>query len=131
MVSAGLRNFSTVPPEYLRVKMLHSAVNPRPGHARTINCKEMRMKFQRVRKPSLWRSGLMLAIFASGALAAVGQRNRTPLVLTSTNDPSGNALVVFRRNSGASPSLSWSETLRTGGQGGASTNAGILQFRDD
>ena len=31
----------------------------------------------------------------------------------------------------ATPSLTLTETLHTGGKGGASTNAGILQFRDD
>ncbi len=39
-----------------------------------------------------------------------------------------NAVVVFKLNTEGNPSLSLTQTLITGGKGGASTNAGIVQF---
>ncbi len=90
------------------------------------------MSFQRVQESGLWRSGITLAALClTGALAVASQNERSALVITSTNDPSGNAVVVFKLNSAGTPSLALAETLRTGGKGGASTNAGILQFKDD
>jgi len=90
------------------------------------------MSFQRVQESGLWRSGFTLAALClTGALAVAGQNERSPLVITSTNDPSGNAVVVFKLNTAGTPSLALAEALRTGGKGGASTNAGILQFKDD
>ncbi|MGA7340144.1 MAG: hypothetical protein WBE72_23035 [Terracidiphilus sp.] len=90
-------------------------------------------KLQNSGRNSLFlRSGIALAAsLFTGVLAAAGQVDRAPLVLTSTNDPSGNAVVVFRLNTTGTPSLALAETLRTGGKGGAGTNAGILQFQDD
>ena len=64
-------------------------------------------------------------------MAVAGPKERSVLVITSTNDPSSNAVVVFKLDTGGTPSLSLAETLATGGKGGASTNAGILQFNDD
>ena len=52
-------------------------------------------------------------------------------MLTSTNNPSGNSVVVFKLDTSTTPSLSLVNSIPTGGIGGASTNAGILQFRDD
>lgn len=90
------------------------------------------MKFRTLRKSGLWRSGIVLAATVlTSAVAAVGQPERSILVLTSTNSASGNAALVFRLNTGGTPSLSLEQTLPTGGTGGASTNAGILQFRND
>jgi hypothetical protein len=68
-------------------------------------------------------------LLASAAFA--GDRERSTLVMTSTNDPAGNAVIVFKLNDGAAASLSYLDTLTTGGKGGASGNAGILQFRHD
>jgi hypothetical protein len=85
----------------------------------------------RSRLQSLYRlrGGSFLAATLLAATAAVaGERERTVLVLTSTNDPAGNSVVVFRLGDGATPSLSYQESLPTGGSGGASSNAGILQF---
>jgi hypothetical protein len=89
------------------------------------------MKLLRLPRPGC--SGFALAaIFACSALAAQAQRSdRIPLVITSTNDASHNSVVVFRLGTGQTPFLSWAETLNTGGQGGASTNAGIVQFRNN
>jgi hypothetical protein len=89
------------------------------------------MKPQRSFDPR--RPGLAIAIvFACTALTAAGQRSdRAPLVITSTNDANHNSVVVFRLANGQTPSLWWTQTLPTGGQGGASGNAGIVQFRDE
>jgi hypothetical protein len=70
----------------------------------------------------------MLGLAAS--LAVAGQNDRATFVVTSTNNPSGNEVVVFRLETG-NPSLTLANTLPTGGKGGASTNAGIVQFKDD
>ena len=90
------------------------------------------MNFQKLEKFYLCRAGVMLAaIFLATALAVAGQDERTVFVLTSTNSASGNAVVVFQLDTAGTPSLSLADTLPTGGKGGASTNAGILQFNDD
>lgn len=91
------------------------------------------MKLHRLRTLGLRPSGFALAIiFACTALAAAAQQSdRIPLVITSTNDATSNSVVVFRLGTGQTTSLSWAETLHTGGQGGASGNAGIVQFRNE
>ena len=90
------------------------------------------MNTQNLEKSCLWRSGLVLAAIGfTSALAVAGQPGRGILVLTSTNNASGNAVVVFAVNTEGTPSLSHQNTLLTGGKGGASTNAGILQFQND
>jgi hypothetical protein len=75
--------------------------------------------------------GVLAAIFLATAWAVAGWDGRSVFVLTSTNNASGNAVLVFELNTGGTPSLSLVDTLPTGGNGGASTNAGILQFRDN
>ena len=90
------------------------------------------MNFQRHCKFGLCRSGFMLAaVCLTTVLAAAGQKERSALVITSTNNASGNAVVVFKLDTAGTPSLALAETLHTGGKGGASTNAGILQFNGD
>jgi hypothetical protein len=64
-------------------------------------------------------------------MAASGQKDRSALVITSTNDANGNAVEVFKLDTARTPTLALTETLPTSGKGGASTNAGILQFNDD
>ncbi len=67
-------------------------------------------------------------------LAVAGERGepeRGTLVVTSTNDPGGNQVIVFELQAGGTPALSLLQTLPTGGKGGASGNAGILQVRED
>jgi hypothetical protein len=92
----------------------------------------MEMNFKKLQKSGLWRSSIALAaICLTSALAHAGQQERGALVITSTNDASGNAVVVFKLDTAGTPSLALAETLRTGGKGGASTNAGILQFNGD
>lgn len=90
------------------------------------------MNFERVHKSSFWRTGTVLAVtLFAAALAVAEPPHRSVFVLTSTNDPSGNSVIVFKLDTAATPSLSFLNSLPTGGKGGASTNAGILQFRDD
>jgi hypothetical protein len=83
-------------------------------------------------KINLYRAGGMLAvIFFATALAVAGEEARSVFVLTSTNNASGNVVVVFKLNSAGTPSLSMVDMLPTGGNGGAGGNAGILQFKDE
>lgn len=90
------------------------------------------MNLQRLHVSCPWRSSLTLAaVCFTSALSAAGQHARTPLVVTSTNDPTGNSIVVFKLNDGDTPTLTLVDTTHTGGKGGASTNAGILQFQDN
>ena len=76
-------------------------------------------------------SGMLAAMFLATALAVAGEYGRSVLVLTSTNNASGNDVVVFKLDTAGTPSLSLVGMLPTGGNGGASTNAGILQFQHD
>lgn len=90
------------------------------------------MNSQRVKK-SYHRStaGILVATLLASTLAAAGEPERGVFVLTSTNNPSGNEVIVFKLATAGKDSLSWVDTLPTRGKGGASTNAGILQFKDD
>jgi hypothetical protein len=88
-----------------------------------------RSKGQRVQ---IWRiAGLMAAAVLATTAALAADHERSILVLTSTNDPGSNAVVVFKLERGATPTLSYLERLPTGGAGGAGGNAGILQFQRD
>ncbi len=75
-------------------------------------------------------AGVLAAILLATAMAVAGDDGRNVFVLTSTNNPDGNYVVVFKLTRGATPSLSLVDMLSTGGNGGASGNAGIVQFRD-
>lgn len=86
------------------------------------------MSFKRSRLSTPWRAGLALSVLATaGTMAAMAEGSST-YVVTSTNDANSNSVVVFKLNTGSNPSLSWVKTMPTGGKGGASGNAGILQF---
>ena len=63
-------------------------------------------------------------------LASAGEFDRGVLVLTSTNAPGSNQVLVYQVQPGAT-ALSLVQTLPTGGRGGASGNAGIVQMKDD
>ncbi len=83
-------------------------------------------------KSKLCRAGGMLAVvFLAAAMTAAGENGRGVFVVTSTNNVSGNDVVVFQLGTGGTPSLSMADMLPTGGSGGASTNAGILQFNGE
>lgn len=90
------------------------------------------MNLRNLQKQYVCRAATTLAaVFLLAALAFAGDDGRPVFVLTSTNNPSGNDVVVFKLDTGGTPSLSLFAQLPTGGKGGASTNAGILQFKDD
>jgi hypothetical protein len=92
----------------------------------------MTMSSQTVKKFNPARAvGMLAATLLASTLAVAGEPERGVFVLTSTNNPSGNEVVVFKLDTAGTPSLSWESTLPTHGNGGASTNAGILQFKDD
>ena len=82
-------------------------------------------------KINLCRAGSMLAVvFLATGLAVAGEEGRGVLVLTSTN-ASPNQVVVFKLDKGGTPSLTLVDMMPTGGNGGASGNAGVLQFMGD
>jgi|SRR5580692_432290 hypothetical protein len=94
------------------------------------------MKFAWLQKSTFRRAGMVLAaaLFVTTLAttpAAAEPGDRGIFVVTSTNNPSGNSVEVFKLDTSGTPSLSLVNTLSTGGKGGASTNAGILQFEDD
>src|ERR1700733_10101090 len=71
-------------------------------------------------KLRLWRAAFFsaaLVLFIS--IFVEGQHVRHPLVVKSTNNASGNAVVVFKLNTQGTPSLELTQTLPTGGNGGA------------
>ena len=79
-------------------------------------------------------AGIVAMTLLATTLAVAGERgesHRIPLVLTSTNDPAGNQVMVFQLTTDGTPALPLVQALPTGGKGGAGTNAGILQVRDD
>jgi hypothetical protein len=76
-------------------------------------------------------AGALAATMLAATAAVAGESERAVFVLTSTNDPSGNQVVVFKLATSGSPSLSLTDMLQTNGRGGASGNAGIVQIRDD
>jgi hypothetical protein len=90
------------------------------------------MRMQEMTRPKTRLAAMVLtsSLFAA-SLAIAADRDRGILVLTSTNDPGTNQVLVYQLEAGTAPALSLVQTLRTGGQGGASGNAGILQMRDE
>src|SRR5262249_41858479 len=73
---------------------------------------------------------IALSMLASAA-AVAHDHERSTFVLTSTNDPGSNAVVVFRLDPDETSPLSHINTLPTGGRGGAGGNAGIVQFSEE
>ena len=90
------------------------------------------MKSPRITRSMVSRAGLTAAasLLAVGS-AVAGEPDHGVLVLTSTNDPGTNQVLVYQLETGTAPALSLVQTLPTGGRGGASGNAGILQMKDD
>ena len=86
------------------------------------------MVFGTPRKSSLMPNGIMAAALAFAGVAAVSAQDRSTLILTSTNDSAQNAVVVFKLNTHGTSSLTAAGSVPTGARGGASGNAGILQF---
>lgn len=90
----------------------------------------MRLRDMTRSKTTLTGITLAASLLVAG-LAVAGERDRGVLVLTSTNDPQTNQVLVYQLETGTAPALSLVQSLRTGGLGGASGNAGILQMRGD
>jgi hypothetical protein len=76
-------------------------------------------------------SGVLASALLAAAAAVAAEPDRGVFVLTSTNDPSANQVVVFKLETAGIASLSLADMLPTQGKGGAAGNAGILQFKDD
>ena len=76
-------------------------------------------------------ASVLAATLFSASAALADEPERGVFVLTSTNDPSANIVVVFKLDASGTPSLSLVDMLPTQGKGGAGGNAGILQFKDD
>jgi hypothetical protein len=90
------------------------------------------MRLPRLCKSWPLRAGVsFMVLFLASVPAFAGDNQRGVFVLTSTNSSSGNDVLVFKLDTTDTPSLSLFKTLPTGGAGGASTNAGILQFKHD
>ncbi|HZC24634.1 MAG TPA: hypothetical protein VE866_14935 [Candidatus Binatia bacterium] len=79
---------------------------------------------------NLSRASQVLAILFLAAASALAADHNDIFLLTSTNNPSGNQVVVFKLNTAGTPSLNFVSALPTGGNGGAGGNAGAVQFRD-
>jgi hypothetical protein len=84
-----------------------------------------------MRNSRRWRSALRAsAMFIVASLMttlAIAAEQPDLLVVTSTNNASNN-VVVFKLETAGTPSLSQVGLLSTGGDGGASGNAGSVQF---
>ncbi len=76
-------------------------------------------------------AGMLAAALFAATAAVAAEPDRSVLVLTSTNNPSANQVVVFKLDTAGTPSLLLQEMLPTQGKGGAGGNAGILQIKDD
>src|SRR5579862_808616 len=74
-------------------------------------------------------SGLLTILFLTVA-SAIAADHHAVFVLTSTNNTSGNEVEVFKLKTEGTPSLTLVKSLPTGGNGGASGNAGAVQFHD-
>jgi hypothetical protein len=74
---------------------------------------------------------MLVVTLLSAAAAIADEPERRVFVLTSTNDPSANEVVVFKLDTAETSALSLVDMLPTKGKGGAGGNAGILQFKDD
>jgi hypothetical protein len=75
-------------------------------------------------------ASVLAATLLAAAAAVADEPERGVFVLTSTNNPSANEVVVFKLDT-EGPALSLVDMLPTHGKGGAGGNAGILQFKDD
>jgi hypothetical protein len=71
----------------------------------------------------------LLGVLLLATVSAIAQNRKDVFVLTSTNDATANHIVVFRLDATGTPSLNLVNVFSTGGKGGASGNAGSVQFR--
>lgn len=87
------------------------------------------MIFETPGKFSPWRMSVIAAVVSFAALATAVAQERDTLILTSTNNPAHNAVAVFKLDTQGSRSLTATQLVPLGAKGGASGNAGILQFQ--
>ena len=80
-------------------------------------------------KINLSRACGLLAILFLAVISATAADQKEIFVMTSTNNPAGNQVAVFKLNAAGTPSLTFVNALPTGGNGGAGGNAGSVQFR--
>src|SRR5271155_3665879 len=81
----------------------------------------------RTRRYRFVASGILMIASLTASRAAASDT----YVLTSTNDPTSNKVVIFKLEPSGTPSLTLQSMLPTGGAGGASGNAGAVQFADE
>ena len=74
------------------------------------------MSLQALTRSTALGAAAAACLLVSG-LAAAHDRDRGVLVLTSTNDPGGNQVLVYQLQTGGTPALSLVQTLPTGGRG--------------
>lgn len=79
---------------------------------------------------SLSRASQVLAILFLAATSALAADHNDIFLITSTNNASSNQVVVFKLNTAGTATLNFVSALPTGGKGGASGNAGAVQFSD-
>ena len=90
------------------------------------------MQLRNLTRSMAGRAGTAVAAsLLVASLAVAREPDRGVLVLTSTNDPSTNQVLVFQLETGDAPALSLAQTLPTGGSGGASGNAGRTRTAQD
>lgn len=110
------------------------------GITRTVTAKDetmislhaVRRRYALAASAALVASLLAIPLAVAGGHAGPdGDRDshRGTLVLTSTNDPGTNQVIVFRLQTGPAPALSFVQSLPAGGRGGAGGNGGALQFQ--
>jgi hypothetical protein len=78
-----------------------------------------------------WRVLALSAALFGTMQALAHDPERDVLVITSSNATAANDVLVFKLADTGSPTLILSQTLPTGGLGGAGGNAGIVQFEND
>jgi hypothetical protein len=125
------RNFPAVAvetPTAILLRIRRRAESARRSHFPISILKEIVMVFETPAKFSPLRISVIAAVMSFAGLAAAAGQGRDTLILTSTNDAAHNAVVVFKLNSHGTPSLTVTQSVPTGAKGGASGNAGILQF---
>ncbi len=98
---AAGRNFSPAPVEYPSVKALRArgrSAESRPVLTFNKIPKEIAMNFCRHRKSGLWLAQALRwrPCLSPAHLPFAGQNEHSTLVITSTNDATGNAVVVFK-----------------------------------
>jgi hypothetical protein len=87
------------------------------------------MVLETPRKFFPWRMSVIAVVLTFAGVATASAQERDTLILTSTNDPNHNAVAVFKLDTHGSPSLIATQIIALGAKGGASGNAGILQFQ--